>query len=178
MHLKLMFEPVTGKILGAQCVGKGGVDKRIDVLAMALQMGATVFDLEESELCYAPQYGAAKVCSVTFPWCRLCMYHSDCVPPVSLSLSLSLSLSFAHTRTHELTHSHTRSSGPRQPCWICRCQSPSWHGATRALDRPLRSRDYSHPRRPHPKGVRVRPRGRRPQHPRRRAADEAGRTAP
>jgi hypothetical protein len=61
MHLKVLFEPVSGKLLGAQCVGKAGVDKRIDVLAMAIQMGATVFDLEESELCYAPQYGAAKV---------------------------------------------------------------------------------------------------------------------
>jgi rhodanese-related sulfurtransferase len=41
-------------------VGKSGVDKRIDVLAMALQKQATVYDLEEAELCYAPQYGSAK----------------------------------------------------------------------------------------------------------------------
>jgi rhodanese-related sulfurtransferase len=49
-----------GRILGAQAVGEQGVERRIDVIAMAMQMGATVFDLEEAELCYAPQYGAAK----------------------------------------------------------------------------------------------------------------------
>ena len=47
-------------MLGAQAVGRAGVEKRIDVLAMAIQKGATVFDLEEAELCYAPQYGSAK----------------------------------------------------------------------------------------------------------------------
>ena len=60
LALKLLFEPETGKVLGAQAVGKAGVDKRIDVLAMAIQAGLTVFDLEESELCYAPPYGSAK----------------------------------------------------------------------------------------------------------------------
>jgi NADPH-dependent 2,4-dienoyl-CoA reductase/sulfur reductase-like enzyme/rhodanese-related sulfurtransferase len=60
MTIKLMFAKQDGKILGAQAVGTEGVDKRIDVIAMAIQMGATVFDLEEAELCYAPQYGAAK----------------------------------------------------------------------------------------------------------------------
>ncbi len=58
--LKLLFSPKDGKILGAQAVGEGGVDKRIDVLAMAIQAGMTVFDLEEAELCYAPQFGSAK----------------------------------------------------------------------------------------------------------------------
>lgn len=58
--LKLLFEPRSGRLLGAQAVGKSGVDKRIDVLAMAIQKGATVFDLEEAELGYAPQYGSAK----------------------------------------------------------------------------------------------------------------------
>ncbi len=58
--LKLLFAPDTGRILGAQAVGRKGVEKRIDVIAMALQMKATVFDLEEAELCYAPQYGSAK----------------------------------------------------------------------------------------------------------------------
>lgn len=58
--LKLLFAPDTGKLLGAQAVGKEGVEKRIDVIAMAIQKGATVFDLEEAELCYAPQYGSAK----------------------------------------------------------------------------------------------------------------------
>jgi NADPH-dependent 2,4-dienoyl-CoA reductase/sulfur reductase-like enzyme/rhodanese-related sulfurtransferase len=60
MTLKLLFEPVSGRILGAQGVGGAGVDKRIDVLAVAIQAGMTVFDLEEMELAYAPQLGSAK----------------------------------------------------------------------------------------------------------------------
>lgn len=60
MTLKLLFDPATGKILGAQAVGRSGVDKRIDVLAVAIQAGMTVYDLEEMELAYAPQYGSAK----------------------------------------------------------------------------------------------------------------------
>lgn len=60
IDIKLLFSPDTGKVLGAQAVGREGVEKRIDVIAMAIQMGATVYDLEEAELCYAPQFGAAK----------------------------------------------------------------------------------------------------------------------
>ncbi len=60
MTLKLLYAPDDGRLLGAQAVGKEGVDKRIDVVAMAIQQGGTVFDLEEAELCYAPQYGSAK----------------------------------------------------------------------------------------------------------------------
>jgi NADPH-dependent 2,4-dienoyl-CoA reductase/sulfur reductase-like enzyme/rhodanese-related sulfurtransferase len=60
MHLKLLFEPGSGRVLGAMAVGGAGVDKRIDVIAMAIQSGMTVFDLEEVELCYAPQFGSAK----------------------------------------------------------------------------------------------------------------------
>ncbi len=60
IHLKLIFRTTDGRVLGAQVVGKAGVDKRIDVLAMAIQKGATVYDLEEAELCYAPQFGTAK----------------------------------------------------------------------------------------------------------------------
>jgi NADPH-dependent 2,4-dienoyl-CoA reductase/sulfur reductase-like enzyme/rhodanese-related sulfurtransferase len=60
MSLKLLFDPETGRVLGAQAVGGAGVDKRIDVLAIAIQAGMTVFDLEEVELAYAPQYGSAK----------------------------------------------------------------------------------------------------------------------
>jgi NADPH-dependent 2,4-dienoyl-CoA reductase/sulfur reductase-like enzyme/rhodanese-related sulfurtransferase len=60
IHIKLLFSTEDGRILGAQAVGEEGVARRIDVIAMALQMGATVFDLEEAELCYAPQFGAAK----------------------------------------------------------------------------------------------------------------------
>jgi len=58
--MKLIFSTEDGRVLGAQAVGEAGVEKRIDVIAMAIQQGATVFDLEEAELCYAPQFGAAK----------------------------------------------------------------------------------------------------------------------
>ncbi|MGQ9576301.1 MAG: FAD-dependent oxidoreductase [Thermoguttaceae bacterium] len=58
--IKLMFAPDSGRVLGAQAVGKAGVERRIDVLAAAIQRGATVYDLEEMELCYAPQYGSAR----------------------------------------------------------------------------------------------------------------------
>ena len=60
IHIKLLFSTDDGRILGAQAVGLADVARRIDVIAMALQLGGTVFDLEEAELCYAPQYGAAK----------------------------------------------------------------------------------------------------------------------
>ena len=60
MALKVLFDPASGRVLGAQAVGGAGVDKRIDVLAVAIQAGMTVFDLEEMELAYAPQFGSAK----------------------------------------------------------------------------------------------------------------------
>lgn len=60
IHLKMVFRVPDGAVLGAQAVGEEGVEKRIDVIATHLQHGATVRDLAESELCYAPQYGAAK----------------------------------------------------------------------------------------------------------------------
>jgi len=60
MHLKLLFRKTDGRILGAQAVGEEGVDRRIDVIAMAMQKQGTVYDLEEAELCYAPQFGGAK----------------------------------------------------------------------------------------------------------------------
>ncbi len=60
MTIKLLFDPESGRILGAQAVGGAGVDKRIDVIAVAIQAGMTVYDLEEMELCYAPQFGSAK----------------------------------------------------------------------------------------------------------------------
>ena len=60
IHMKLLFRKSDGLVLGAQAVGEEGVARRIDVIATAIQMKATVFDLEEDELCYAPQYGAAK----------------------------------------------------------------------------------------------------------------------
>ncbi|MGH7296800.1 MAG: FAD-dependent oxidoreductase [Polyangiaceae bacterium] len=60
IHLKLIYSRGDGRILGAQAVGEQGVDKRIDVVATMIQMGGTVHDLAEAELCYAPQYGSAK----------------------------------------------------------------------------------------------------------------------
>jgi NADPH-dependent 2,4-dienoyl-CoA reductase/sulfur reductase-like enzyme/rhodanese-related sulfurtransferase len=60
MHLKLIFRRSDGRVLGAQAVGEGGVERRIDVISFAIQKGSTVFDLEEAELCYAPQFGMAK----------------------------------------------------------------------------------------------------------------------
>ncbi len=58
--MKVLFRKSDGRLLGAQALGVDGVDKRISALAMALQIGATVYDLEEAELCYAPQFGSAK----------------------------------------------------------------------------------------------------------------------
>jgi NADPH-dependent 2,4-dienoyl-CoA reductase/sulfur reductase-like enzyme/rhodanese-related sulfurtransferase len=58
--MKVIFRKSDGKLLGAQALGEDMVDKRISALAMALQMGATIYDLEEAELCYAPQFGSAK----------------------------------------------------------------------------------------------------------------------
>ena len=60
ISLKLIFSKVDGRIISAQAVGKEGVEKRIDVISMAIQKNGTVFDLEEAELCYAPQFGSAK----------------------------------------------------------------------------------------------------------------------
>lgn len=58
--LKVLFAPDTGKLLGAQAVGRDGVDKRLDVFATALKAGMTVHDLAELELAYAPPFGSAK----------------------------------------------------------------------------------------------------------------------
>ena len=58
--MKIIFRKSDGRLLGAQGLGADLVDKRISALAVALQMGATIYDLEEAELCYAPQFGSAK----------------------------------------------------------------------------------------------------------------------
>jgi len=60
MHIKLIFDPKNGTILGAQIIGRQGVDKRIDLLAAALRKKETVFDLQELELAYAPPFSSAK----------------------------------------------------------------------------------------------------------------------
>jgi NADPH-dependent 2,4-dienoyl-CoA reductase/sulfur reductase-like enzyme/rhodanese-related sulfurtransferase len=58
--MKVLYRKSDGRLLGAQAFGEDNVDKRISALAVALQMGATIHDLEEAELCYAPQFGSAK----------------------------------------------------------------------------------------------------------------------
>jgi NADPH-dependent 2,4-dienoyl-CoA reductase/sulfur reductase-like enzyme/rhodanese-related sulfurtransferase len=60
MHIKLLFSRPEGKVLGAQIIGSDGVDRRIDIFAVAIRAGLTVFDLEELEMAYAPPYGSGK----------------------------------------------------------------------------------------------------------------------
>ncbi|WP_313582128.1 FAD-dependent oxidoreductase [Lacrimispora sp.] len=60
MHFKLVFEIPTGRVLGAQAIGKGNVDKRIDVIATLIAMNGTLEDLKELELCYSPVFGTAR----------------------------------------------------------------------------------------------------------------------
>ncbi len=60
INLKVLFRKSDGRILGAQAVGEADVARRIDVIATAMQFGGTVYDLEQAELCYSPQFGGAK----------------------------------------------------------------------------------------------------------------------
>ncbi|HBA82488.1 MAG TPA: pyridine nucleotide-disulfide oxidoreductase [Verrucomicrobia bacterium] len=60
MHIKILFAPDSGKLLGAQVVGFDGIDKRLDVFATAIRAGFSVYDLENLELAYAPPFGSAK----------------------------------------------------------------------------------------------------------------------
>ena len=60
MDIKCLFSPDDGRVLGAQITGFDGVDKRLDVFATAIRLGATVYDLEKLELAYAPPFGSAK----------------------------------------------------------------------------------------------------------------------
>ena len=60
VSLKVLFDPETGKILGAQGIGRDGVDKRMDVIATAIYAGLTIDDLMNLELSYAPAFGSAK----------------------------------------------------------------------------------------------------------------------
>lgn len=60
MHIKLIYDPQTLLILGAQAVGQEGVDKRVDVIATAMRAGMQVSELADLELCYAPPFGSAK----------------------------------------------------------------------------------------------------------------------
>lgn len=60
VHFKLIFEVPTGRVLGAQAIGKGEAAKRIDVIATVIKFGGTIDDLKDLELCYAPPFGTAK----------------------------------------------------------------------------------------------------------------------
>ena len=60
LFFKLIFEKPSGRILGAQAVGKGNVDKRVDVIASFIMLNGTLEDLKELELCYSPMFGTAK----------------------------------------------------------------------------------------------------------------------
>ncbi len=60
LGFKLIFEKPTGRILGAQAIGRGNVDKRVDVIATAIKFGATIESLRDLELCYAPPFGTGK----------------------------------------------------------------------------------------------------------------------
>ena len=60
LALKILFAVPGGRILGAQCIGTDGVDKRIDIIATAIRAGMTVYDLQQIELAYAPPFGSAK----------------------------------------------------------------------------------------------------------------------
>jgi NADPH-dependent 2,4-dienoyl-CoA reductase/sulfur reductase-like enzyme/rhodanese-related sulfurtransferase len=94
MHLKLLFSR-NGRILGVQIVGRDGVDKRIDVLATAMQAGLTVYDLQALELAYAPPYGSAKdpVNFAGFVAANVLsgksdLAHADALPPGALLLDV------------------------------------------------------------------------------------------
>lgn len=60
VHFKLIYEVPTGKVLGAQAIGKGDVAKRVDIVATIIKLGGTIEDLKDLELCYAPPYSTAK----------------------------------------------------------------------------------------------------------------------
>jgi NADPH-dependent 2,4-dienoyl-CoA reductase/sulfur reductase-like enzyme len=60
VHFKLIYEVPTGKVLGAQAIGKGDVAKRVDIVATVIKLGGTIEDLKDLELCYAPPYSTAK----------------------------------------------------------------------------------------------------------------------
>ena len=60
LHFKLMYEVPTGRIFGAQAIGKGNADKRVDVIATLITMDGTIEDLKELELSYSPMFSTAK----------------------------------------------------------------------------------------------------------------------
>lgn len=60
LHLKVHFEAPTGRLLGAQAVGQGAPDRRVDVIAALIAKGGTLEDLADVDLCYAPPFATAK----------------------------------------------------------------------------------------------------------------------
>jgi len=60
VHFKLLYEKPTGRILGAQSIGEGNIDKRVDIIATLIKFNGTIHDLKDLELCYAPPFGTAK----------------------------------------------------------------------------------------------------------------------
>ena len=60
LHFKLIFEKPSGKVLGAQAIGRGDVTKRIDIIATVIKMDGTIFDLQDLELAYSPPFSTAK----------------------------------------------------------------------------------------------------------------------
>ena len=60
MSMKVLYDPDSGVILGAQIVGQDGVDKRVNVLSLAVRHSLTIEDMANEEFCYAPPYGSAK----------------------------------------------------------------------------------------------------------------------
>lgn len=92
INLKVIFNPLTEEIYGAQAVGQKGIDKRIDVIATAIKAGLRVTELQELELSYAPPFGSAKDIvnlagyvsqnvilglSKTIQWYELDKYYND-----------------------------------------------------------------------------------------------------
>jgi rhodanese-related sulfurtransferase len=95
MTIKLLFAPDSGALLGAQAVGEEGVDTRIDVLAVAIQARMSVFDLEEVELAYSPQYGSAK----------------DAINMAGFVAAAVVRNDYAQVQTEDLAHLLSESSG-------------------------------------------------------------------
>jgi NADPH-dependent 2,4-dienoyl-CoA reductase/sulfur reductase-like enzyme/rhodanese-related sulfurtransferase len=83
IHLKLLYHPHDGKLLGAQAVGGRGIDKRIDVIATAMHLGATVWQLADLDLSYAPPFASAKdpVHMAAFTACNDLNHSPKLVPP-------------------------------------------------------------------------------------------------
>lgn len=103
IKLKPAFLKPEGKIIGAQVVGKKGVDKRIDVIATCLQSDLTVFDLEHLKLAYAPPFGSAKdpVNVSGFVASNVLRINMEIIHPENLTSERLESLQVVNVRTIE-----------------------------------------------------------------------------